>query len=79
MKRERNNKYEFGEDIEWCDKEWCDNEVNQMTDTLLSARNMIDLALLALENDEDNLVPTAIEEAYAKLQTLVDEYCVVVR
>jgi len=50
---------------------------NDLEERLLSARNMIDLALLAFENDRHELIPTAIEESYHKLQLLVDDYCVV--
>lgn len=58
-------------------REWTDREVELMSDALLSTRNMIDLALLAIDNGEDVLVPTAIEEAYLKMQDLVDNYCIV--
>ena len=50
--------------------------VEFLLDELLSVRNMISLALLALENEEDELLPTAIETAYAQLQNLLDIYCV---
>jgi len=43
---------------------------------LLSLRNMVDLALLAVQSNRHNLVPTAIEEAYLKAQTLIELYCV---
>ena len=46
-------------------------------DELNSIKNMISLALLALENEEDSLLPTAIETAYQQLQNLLDIYCVV--
>ncbi len=52
------------------------NPDDECYDTLSSAKNMIDLALLAIDNDRDDLVPTAIEEAYEKIQMLVDEYCI---
>ncbi len=48
---------------------------NDLEERLYSARNMIDLALLALYSCQE-LLPTAIEEAYYKLQKLVDDYCV---
>ena len=47
-----------------------------LEETLLSARNMIDLTLLALYHDCHHLIPTALENAYEKLQLLVDDYCV---
>ena len=46
-----------------------------LLDELLSIRNMINLALLALENGEDVLIPTALETAYQQLQRLVEEFC----
>ena len=49
---------------------------NDLEERLYSARNMIDLALLAFDNDSQDLIPTAIEEAYYKLQRLVDDYCI---
>ena len=50
---------------------------NDLEERLLSARNMIDLALLAFAQDQHQLVATPVEEAYYKLQRLVDDYCVV--
>ena len=61
------------------EREWGDSEVQLLSDTLLSAKNMISLALLALENEEDYLVPTAIEEAYQKIQDILDVYCIIER
>ena len=58
-------------------REWDNDEAGLIIDALLSTRNMIDLALLAINNEEDNLVPTAIEEAYQKIQDLIDNYCIV--
>ena len=48
-----------------------DNDLEEM---LYSAKNMIDLALLALYSCPE-LVPTALEAACDKLQILVDDYC----
>ena len=50
---------------------------NFLFDELNSIKNMISLALLALENEEDSLLPTAMETAYTQLQNLLDIYCVV--
>ena len=50
---------------------------NDLEERLFSARNMIDLTLLALNNDKHNLISTGIEEAFYKLQKLLDDYCVV--
>ena len=50
---------------------------NDLEERLVSARNMIDLALLAFGEDKHELVPTAIEDAYYKLQWLVDDFCMV--
>ena len=49
---------------------------NDLEERLYSARNMIDLAILALYSCQD-LVPTALEEVYYKLQKLVDDYCII--
>jgi len=49
---------------------------NDLEERLYSARNMIDLALLALYSCQE-LIPTALEEAYYKLQKIVDDYCVI--
>ncbi len=50
---------------------------NDLEERLLSARNTIDLALLAFREDEHGLIATAIEDAFYKLQILMDDYCVV--
>ncbi len=49
---------------------------NDLEERLLSLRNMVDLALLALQSDRHELIPTAIEEAHYKTQALIDEYCI---
>jgi len=49
---------------------------NDLEERLYSAKNMIDLAILALYSCQ-GLLPTALEEAYYKLQKLVDDYCVI--
>ena len=49
---------------------------NDLEERLYSAKNMIDLAILALYSCQE-LLPTALEEAYYKLQRIVDDYCVV--
>jgi len=49
--------------------------IDFLTDELLSIRNMVSLALLAVEKEEDELVPTAIETAFCQLQNLLDAYC----
>ena len=50
---------------------------NDLEERLSSVQNMIDLAFLALYSNSHYLIPTALEEAYYKLQTLVDDYCVI--
>jgi len=49
---------------------------NDLEERLYSAKNMIDLAILALYSCQE-LLPTALEEAYYKLQKLVDDYCAI--
>lgn len=49
---------------------------NDLEERLYSAKNMIDLAILALYSCQE-LLPTALEEAYYKLQRLVDDYCII--
>jgi len=49
---------------------------NDLEERLLSLRNMVDLALLALHNDRHELLTTAIEESFYKAQLLVDKYCI---
>ena len=58
-------------------KEWTDEELDFLSDELKSIRNMISLTLLAVEDGEVDLIPTALETAYEQIQYLVDEYCVV--
>ena len=58
-------------------RKFSNESVGFLCDELLSIINMLKLALLALENEEDELVPTAIEEACAKLLIVVENYCVV--
>jgi len=50
---------------------------NDLEERLLSARNMIDLTLLALNNDRHELIATGIEELFYKTQGLPDDYCLV--
>lgn len=50
---------------------------NDLEERLLSARNMIDLALLAFQVDRHELLPTALEELFFKSQQLIQDYCVV--
>jgi len=50
---------------------------NDLEERLYSAKNLIDLAILALYTNSHYLLPTAIEETYYKLQKLVDDYCVI--
>ena len=49
---------------------------NDLEERLYSTKNMIDLAILALYSCQE-LLPTALEEAYYKLQKLVDDYCII--
>jgi len=56
-------------------KQISDESIDFLMDELESTINMLKLALLAAENEEDELVPTAIETAFCQLQNLLDEYC----
>jgi len=49
---------------------------NDLEERLHSARNMIDLALLAFTEDRHDLIPTALEELHYKTQLLIDDYCI---
>lgn len=49
---------------------------NDLEERLLSLRNMIDLTLLALEQDRHELIPTGLEESFCKAQKLLDDYCI---
>ena len=42
---------------------------------LQSAKNLIDMTLLALREGHKELIPTGIETLYDKVQSLVDDYC----
>ena len=50
---------------------------NDLEERLYSAKNMIDLAILAFYTNSHYLLPTAIEDAFYKLQKLMDDYCVI--
>ena len=50
--------------------------MNDLEERLLSARNMIDLTLLAFTENKHNLIPTGLEKLYYKAQKLVDDYCI---
>ena len=50
---------------------------NELEERLLSAKYHIELALMAIENDRMDLVPTVIEGAYYLMQKLLDGYCIV--
>jgi hypothetical protein len=43
---------------------------------LQSAKNLIDLTLLALREGYKYLLPTGIETLYDKVQGMIDDYCV---
>ncbi len=58
-------------------KKFSDKSADFLQDELLSIINMLRLGLLAIENEEDELIPTAIETAFLQIQDLVDEYCIV--
>lgn len=49
---------------------------NDLEERLYSARNMIDLTLLALNCNRHELLATGIEETFYKLQDLMDDYCI---
>ncbi len=49
---------------------------NDLEERLWSARNMIDLTLLALTENRHELLATGIEETFYKLQDILDDYCV---
>ena len=49
---------------------------NDLEERLYSIKNTIDLAILALYTNSHYLIPTAIEDAFYKLQKVVDDYCV---
>lgn len=50
---------------------------NDLENRLESARNIIDLTLLALNNDRHELIPTGLEELLYRAQLLVDDYCII--
>jgi len=50
---------------------------NDLEERLYSIKNDIDLALLAFYTNSHYLISTAIEDAFYKLQKLVDDYCVI--
>ncbi len=49
---------------------------NDLEERLISARNMIDLTILAFEQNQHRLIPTGLEELFYKAQSLLDDYCV---
>jgi len=65
--RNRGKKEELDEPVEM------DNDLEER---LYSAKNTIDLAILALYSCQE-LLSTALEDAYYKLQRLVDDYCII--
>ncbi len=50
---------------------------NDLEERLLSLRNMIDLALLAFNEERMELIATALEEVFYKAQKLTDDYCII--
>jgi len=56
-------------------KQFSDESIDYLMDEIHSIINMLKLALLAAKEEEDELVPTAIETAFCQLQNLLDEYC----
>ena len=48
-----------------------------LKDELLGARNRIDLTILAIDNSRLDLIFTGIESTYAKLQELIEEWCII--
>jgi len=49
---------------------------NDLEERLLSIENMLELGRLALTSDNHELISTALESAFEKLQYVVDDYCV---
>ena len=49
---------------------------NDLEERLSSARNMIDLTLLDLNENRHDLISTGIEETFFKLQWLIEDYCI---
>ena len=49
---------------------------NDLELRLESARNMLELALLALNEDRHELLPTALEELFFKIQNITEDYCI---
>ncbi len=49
---------------------------SQQYEDVLSIQNNLSLALMAHEHERFELVPTALEDAFFKLQELIGENCV---
>lgn len=49
---------------------------NDLEERLLSLRNMIDLTLLALNENRHELIATGLEEIHYRGQNLMDDYCI---
>ena len=63
----------FDKDSVYDEPTECDSDLEER---LLGAKHDIELTLLAFYDDDMELVPTGIENAFYKLQRLVDDYCV---
>ncbi len=50
---------------------------NDLEERILSIENMLELGRLALMENKHELISTALESAFEKLQYVIDDYCVV--
>ena len=64
---------EYGRDLQVFERRVI---MDELEEELLSARNMLELALLALRNNREELLPTALEELFYKTQTITENHCV---
>ncbi len=49
--------------------------IEDVKEYLISTKNTIDLTILAIDNGKINLIATGVEDAYSKMQDILD-YCV---
>lgn len=69
-----------GGEIHWRDARLNQEEPteldNDLEERLLSIEKMLELGRLALTSDNHELISTALESAFEKLQYVLDDYCV---
>ena len=51
--------------------------VNQLIEDIKTVKNLTEVALLLIQHERNELLPTILELMFIEVQQITDEYCVV--